>query len=267
VASGTRFEIRSNAGRTTVAVEEDTVTLHAYSHIVKLAPLQTAVAGGDGITPVSSVMLYEIATWKFRQDDVPDGAILFKEDFEAGQPKLGFVDIAPVISENQGVGQSRCLQFDVPYLSKKNEVVGYIVPRLAIRHKNFDITFSYRWSGYDKWLMGPWGGYGTSADEEFSWWHSDGTGEKSQAQSRIISQASIRKPPENEWLDVSLLKRDRNMFSRVFHNGQLCYKRESTGVYFPWMAFIFGSKTTQEPVTAYIDNIEIKKASSASAKP
>ncbi|MBA4386690.1 MAG: hypothetical protein C0404_01845 [Verrucomicrobia bacterium] len=265
VVPGTRFEMRSKGRKTTVAVEEGVVILKTLSHNETLKALRVGTADGDNITQGEYIMTYELAAWKFRPDDVPAGTVLFKEDFGSGSPRINLIDIKATSSENQGIGGSRCLQYVSRPTSRKDNTAGLFAPQLFLRHKNFDITFSYRWKGPSSWRHGPLVGHGTSVDEEFSWRHPQESGEEAWASATIVGESNLRRAPANEWLDILLQQRSSNSTYRIYYKGELCYERKSITVTpIASMGFIFGGDTKQG-VAAYIDNLVVKKASESLA--
>lgn len=261
VAMGTVFEMKTSGGKTTVAVEDGTVLLHTATGRMELGILQTASAQGNEIGESKDIMLHELAAWKFRQAEIPAGTVLFSDDFNNGISKWRFADIGGELSENQGISNSRCLRLSLKKVPDPAKCYGYVSPDLMARHRDFDVSLKFRWTGKDDGRLGPLLGLANSKEADFSWFNRPAKGQTQGATAERRRERSLRRVSENTWYDVVYEWRGMDCAFKVYDKGDLCYERVVSHVTpYRWVGLVFKCLPDARPESAYLDDVVIRKA-------
>lgn len=150
LAMGTAFEISNVSGRTTVAVDEGKVRIEGADGATRDAGQFQAVSMDQlgKIGEPEYMPAYSIAAWKFKQDSVPDGSIIFSEDFDGPSDghlaqKLGR---AVTVADGVGLNGGACAVFSVgPDQGTMNLVDGI---RLKHWEMTFDLLVESEFNGY-----------------------------------------------------------------------------------------------------------------------
>lgn len=140
VVPGTTFELNTHGPKTAVKVEAGKVRLECPNKKSgEAGPLQMIEADADRIISASKgVMLHQIACWKFKQDDVPPGTILFQDDFEGGLDKWETIYGDFKIVSDVHAATNHCLQLR---WNANEKLMPTILARFIPRHKNFEVTY------------------------------------------------------------------------------------------------------------------------------
>ena len=135
---GTRFELTSLGSKILLRVEEGNVRLEVAGKSREVGPLHQIEAEGTRIGEPEPVALHEIACWKFKQDKVAPGTILFQDDFENGLGKWDIQSGDFGIVEDKGRAGNHYLRLR---WKAGEEPTPIIFASFIPRHRDFEISF------------------------------------------------------------------------------------------------------------------------------
>jgi hypothetical protein len=254
VVLGTVFEIAAGPEESVLTVERGRVRMVAGGATRDVEALQRVVAKGNSISEPSWVPLYALAGWKFTQDVVPPGTILFKEDFERGLDaweilgrrleagrKLEPRPESVAIVEGKGRNDSRGLTIS---LAANHQCV--LLPKKLIRHKNFEIS---------SWLqIGPVGVlYGPIFEIPPS------PIGFATPESKPSTQ---HKPFRPGWVEHRVAVKGTNVYERWFQNGELVKEKQGIvlGDYGPFLRVGLGAHPSgKRKLELLVDDVVIRK--------
>ncbi|MBA4389203.1 MAG: hypothetical protein C0404_14615 [Verrucomicrobia bacterium] len=153
LAMGTAFEVSGAAGLATVAVDEGRVRIEGAGGVSREAgQLQAVTVDQLGkLGEPEYVPAYSIASWKFRQALVPDGTIIFSEDFEKSADGHLAKQTGPTVAvaEGKGVNGGACAVFTVGPGQGTMKLLD------GIRLKHWEMAFDFLVEGPIDGYVGP----------------------------------------------------------------------------------------------------------------
>ncbi len=240
-ALGTRFELRTLGDETTLRVETGTVRLRAGDTDVILTALMQATAKGSEVGSPEGIMAYELAAWKFRPQAVPEGTVLFEDDFEDGLERWDVWYGHAEIVDGKGVNGSRALR-----LTWDQGARTAVMPAFISRHPNFEMSLMIRLPFTGKYVLGSHVG------------RPDWRPESGQAtRSKVLDARIYGTARHGRWLRMHVIVRGRVKHTRLWQDKTLLSEAK-VEVLDPFSAVGLYSDETGKN-TLYLDNVTIRK--------